>query len=112
MEARMNEIFTSRRVEDQAIAERVYIVEEAVLQPVVRIVPVPPLRPEGERDSSNLQPMDQRPDNPVLHVKEQYYRHRLQITNYRAVLQEIEWQLLKAKLDRFLIVSAKSVRKD
>src|ERR1700722_9404357 len=112
MEARMDEVFTSCGVEDQAIAECVYIVEEAVLQPAIRIVPVPAFRPEGERDSSNLQPMDQRPGNPVLHVKKQYYRRRPQITNHFAILHEIEWQLLQAKLDRFLIVSAKSVRKD
>ena len=108
----MDEVFTSRGVDDQAIAECVYVVEEAVLQPVIRIVPVPAFRPEGEGDSSNLQPMDQRPGNPILHVKEQYYRRRLQLTNYLAILQEIEWQLLKAKLDRFLIVPAKSVRND
>jgi hypothetical protein len=56
--------------------------------------------------------MDQRPSKPVLHVKKQYYRRRPQITNHFAILQEIEWQLLQAKLDRFLIVSAKPVRKD
>jgi hypothetical protein len=108
----VDEVFTSCGVEDQAIAECVYIVEEAVLQQAIRIVPVPAFRPEGERDSSKLQPMDQRPGNPVLHVKKQYYRRRPQITDQSAILQEIEWQLLKTKLNGFLIVSAKPIRND
>src|SRR5438045_281753 len=99
MEPRVDEILATCGVEYQPIAECVYIIEEAVLQPTIRIVPVPALGPERDGNPSNLQPMEQRPGNPVLHMEEQYYGRRVEITNHLAIRPEVERQLLKAKLD-------------
>jgi hypothetical protein len=88
------------------------VVKYLAAQSAILVIPISALRPECERNPANLKPMEQRPSNQVLHMKEQYYRRRVHVDNNLAVLYEIEWQSLKLKLKGPLVFRLKSVCDD
>src|SRR6185437_9524678 len=81
------------RVKNQSIADSVKIVKEHVANPIVRIIQVARLRPQHNRDSRQLEPVNQGPENTVLHVQKQNHDVGLQPQNLRAVLQKAEGAL-------------------